>query len=69
MLRNCFAEGVYTHENKEVLQAAYQELEKRVGGNIVTLNGNIIVLRYPQVAYEEVALPIVKKHKLERCTN
>lgn len=67
MLNNkWFAEAVYTHDNKEVLQAAFQEVLKKVGGDIVTFNGNEIVLRYPQVTFEEVALPIIRKHQLLR---
>ncbi|MDN8593181.1 hypothetical protein Q0V21_31110 [Paenibacillus sp. 11B] len=61
-----FAQGAYTHEDEDVLNAAFRELLKALGGNVTTRNGNTIVLRYPQVAAEEVALPIVKKHGLIR---
>ncbi|MGV2967225.1 hypothetical protein [Paenibacillus sp. AGC30] len=61
-----FAQGAYTHEDEDVLDAAFRELLKALGGNVTTRTENTIVLRYPQVAAEEIALPIVKKYGLNK---
>ncbi|WP_348622600.1 hypothetical protein [Paenibacillus polymyxa] len=63
-----FTEASYTHEDDKVLLAAFLELERKVGRDIVKLEKkNKLVLRYPQIAYEEVALPIIMNHQLKRC--
>ncbi|QNR65172.1 hypothetical protein IAQ67_14745 [Paenibacillus peoriae] len=63
-LKNWFVEVTYTHENSVLLETAFQELVKRVGNEIVRRSGNNIQLRYPQVAYEERALEVIRKYQL-----
>ncbi|MEK5183358.1 hypothetical protein [Paenibacillus sp. FSL P4-0288] len=67
MLKAKDAEGIYTHENQEVLREAYRELVGRVGEQVVTLEENKIVIWYPLIAYDTVALPIIEKFELTRC--
>ncbi|MEK5358104.1 hypothetical protein [Paenibacillus sp. FSL L8-0709] len=67
MLKAKDVEDIYTHENQEVLREAYRELVGKIGEQVVTLEENKIVIWYPLLAFDTVALPIIKKFELIKC--